>query len=312
MEDIKKYAKIFLYLFFGTGIAYVISKIVIGIFIFVSHHILFCCTLIIVLFLIVLFFKKDAFKAHFLKNWKFYVISVVVYLYVIYVLGASISLEKIFDAVSPIKIVYEETSKSNTPISLNFKFPFWKTFGLRFWHDLPLYKKSFPRVHYMLRANFYYANIPPKDDNEEMHHSKDIICIFKNLGEHSLVIKKIKNIIIRRNGAIVPDDNFGQLTEAEIGNEGLSQKVVAEGLLNILNYRINSTGRPLILYPLEEIILFSISPACTNESITIELEVEYLEQGQKTIYAYHQIDSSGFDSKSPRVLSAKTEYCASY
>lgn len=265
--------------------------------IFAVDHILFTLTLLISIKTVI--FLKQNFRKSIIRNWKTYLIIISSYLYLSFILGTSISLEGISGMTYPLEVIYDQESKSNTPVAQSYRYPLWKTFIIRLWYDLPLRKQMFVGIHYFARSNFYYF---PKDQKDRVHCSKDVVCIVKNLGEQSLLMRKITKINIIRDKTMIPDRDFGQI---EIKEEGKQQKKI-EGLINILNYMIEN--QPIIIYPSEEITLFKISPACTNEKMSIELEIEYIRypNSNDTPNIYSQKDVLCFSENSPRILSAKT------
>lgn len=263
-------------------ITFAIFLIVLKSLIFGIDHILFSAPLLLLLYIaITVPFNKKIIKKHFSENWKKYVFPIVVYLYIAWISGAPILLEKVFVVASPVTILFDESGKSNTPVDQNFKFPFWKTIGIRLWHDLPIHKKPFLRVHYIVKAAFYHSDVDQNDIKRAVHSSKIVTNIFKNLGDKPLIFREAKKIGIQRTGG-------DPINASKSVNDYIKKQ-------------------PIILYPLEELVIFDAAFACTGETINIETKIEYSEYPeQMNVFEFYQTDRVKFDNNSPRILSVET------
>lgn len=276
------------------------------IFFFIKAHILFSITVVMAIFASVLgILKISGIKKYVQGHWRLYFIAISIYMYISFIMGSSFSLENIFNTVSPIKVIYNQFEQRDSFLLPSLKFPFWKIFSLRLWNDLPLQKKGFPVFHYIVRSDFYYYT--DGANQRKIDNSKQIICIFKNLGCRPIKLKQIKNAQLRRNTTIIDNTQF-QLEYISINKQtGQKEIQVIKGLVEVLNFLTSS--KPVILYPLEEVVLFSISPACTGELLIIDVEIEYNDvRDEAGAHSYRQIDEVQFKSNSPRTLEACTKY----
>ena len=279
---VKKDIQRLLYILYCIIIIFSTFSIILKFIIFSTDHILFSIQLLLVIYLVsIVISNKKATKKHFSKNWKKYIFPIAIYLYIAWISGAPILVEKVFVVASPVAIIFDESGKSNTPVDQNLKFPFWKTFGIRLWYDLPIHKKPFLRAHYIVKATFYYDDADKDHIKRQIHSSKIVTCVFKNLGDKPLILRETKWIDIQRTGG-TPINASTSLTDY------------------IKKY-------PIILYPLEELVIFNTGFACTGEFINIETEIEYSDYPeQMSIFKCYQKDLVKFEDHSPRVLSAKT------
>ncbi len=264
------------------------------------------------------FAKIGTMLLKFIKNRKLLIIIIIASLsipyYYHFAMKTSLSLPSIFNTALPVEIFYDQSSDSETNSSSNFRFPFWKAYKIRVLNDLPILanKKTFPKFHYIITQDFY-------SEGKNVIHSKKIVtCILKNLGEQSLIIRKISAVKFdikpkgfRDSIDYVPPDyrNHKALIDGE--------EITIDGLTNYLYYK--SRLSPIILFPMEEIILFNVRPDCPNR-LSIYIEIEYADYlGQDGInkcstnkYIYRQIDEVEFDKDSPRSLPAETVYQSKY
>ncbi|MFH0771906.1 MAG: hypothetical protein V1933_04740 [Candidatus Omnitrophota bacterium] len=209
--------------------------------------------------------------------------------------GVSISSLNFFNTVSPIKILCDETSDTNINSTVNFKFPFWNAFWIRGFNDLLVKKGSYPCFHNIVAQKFY---VP---DGGSINKKKVITCVLKNLGSEPLIVTSVGKIEFKIDGSSepMPGNHF-----VPFGFKDLPQ---------LLNKVIQNS--PIILYPLEEIVLFRVQPDVYEELLTIEIEInhaDYLGEpdlvNYKNVYKYCQIDKVKFNANSPRVLHAEIKY----
>lgn len=264
-------------------IVVIVFKITLIALIFTTKHLIFSFSFLFLAcgLIFVVIPKIFSIKIHFFNNWIKYTIPIAIYMYMAWISGAPILSENIFIAASPVTLIFDGSGKSNTPVDQIYKFPFWKTFWTRLWYDMPLRNRPFLRANYIVKATYYYNNDNQNTPVSEIHNSKSITCIFKNVGDKTLVLRDVKKLILQR-----------------------SNGVPVEASSTINNYL---SKYPIILYPLEELVIVNTSFACYGESINIETEVEYTDFPEKQhVFVCHQTDKTKFDNNSPRILSAKS------
>ncbi len=278
---------------------FVVSKII---FSFVQNHIWFSGTFIVVFAIVTYALFKWQFRKDRIKGWILNALLLAgICLYLSISMGLNISIETILNTIWPtqMSVLYVEDSKAqNNPEDLSFRFPILKTLALRIWNDLPMSINNRPylRLHYFIKTEFNYGK------NRTIDHYKKIICILKNLGNKPIVIKEIKNVTIKRNGHDITDYE--------------SKDGVKVYLKNELNSALNN--EVVVLYPAKELILFESMRSSTNESLAMDLEIEYSElPNENEIYTYYQKDGVSFDNvyrrllPVSRVIAAKTIFSGS-
>jgi len=226
----------------------------------------------------------------------FAIVSAFISFYILIIGGVSISPLNFFNAVSPIKILYDEAPDPKMNAAVNFKFPFWKTFWVKGYNDLLIKKGSYPCFHNIVVQDFYVPN-----GVNSINKKKAIACVLKNLGLSHLIITKIGKIEFKKDSSIEP------MTPSDFAPAGFKD------LAEFLNQKIQKS--PIILYSSEEIVLFRVLPDIYEELLTIEVEIEYADYlGEpnlaeyKNVRTYHQIDKVKFKADSPRVLHAEIKY----
>ena len=316
----KGVSRIFYFLFIILITLFVILPIVRELLFFVANHCLFLVATIVVIALIIEIYKSlPQLKKIFFESRPLIYLTIIIYICIRLIVGYKISLPVIFNTLSPIKIIYEQSDQINKPsssfISTNFRFPFWRSFWLRLWNDLPLRKDPFVRFYYPVNANFRYDSAIDSHKNRvfdiysnkeallNIHDRKEIICILKNLGNQALLLNSVESIALRREKGINFEGEFLG-SELRIEKEKLILKKI-KGLRNILNSKISE--EPIILYPSEEMILFIVSPDIGVELLSVEIQVKYYDwPEQLNLFTYRQVDEVKFSSNLSRTLFART------
>lgn len=300
-------SKIILYILLGIPLTAAGVLLVLKVFatvgLFISSHKLFCLTLIAALALTVyiLLWLRAAVRSKSIKRSKVFLIlaTFAIYAYFSFVMGAGFPFEYALNTVSPIKFTYTQFKDDSISSNSGQKFPFWKAYIIRIWNDLPLKAKPYPRYHFITEADFYY------DDMHNIDRAKSVICVFKNLGNKPLLVKKIKSIKIYRNDRLVLNNRYVKSID---GDAVVYFNEDKPGLVDAVNMFIQS--RPFVLYPQEEAFLFKVGFACSGERIIVEVEMQYEELFNKTgrECSYRQIDDVSFKGDKNRALSASNRY----